>query len=98
MNNVLIKPLVTEKLTGIQEKLNQYAFEVAYSATKNDIKEAVEKKYPEVTVTKVRTLVMPGKPKGRHTKSGFLSGRTKQVKKALVSLKTGQEIDFFSEI
>ncbi|MEX0779258.1 MAG: 50S ribosomal protein L23 [Balneolales bacterium] len=98
MNNVLIKPLVTEKLTGIQEKLNQYAFEVAYRATKKDVKLAVEEKYPEVNVTKVRTLVMPGKPKGRHTKSGFLSGRSKQVKKALVSLKAGQEIDFFSEI
>ncbi|MEX0773161.1 MAG: 50S ribosomal protein L23 [Balneolales bacterium] len=98
MNNVLIKPLVTEKLTVIQEKLNQYAFEVAFKATKNDVKKAVEEKYPEVTVIKVRTLIMPGKPKGRHTKSGFLSGRSRQVKKALISLKAGQEIDFFSEI
>ncbi|MEX0929598.1 MAG: 50S ribosomal protein L23 [Balneolales bacterium] len=98
MNNVLIKPLVTEKLTGIQEKLNQYAFEVTITATKKEVKQAIETKYPEVTVTKVRTLVQPGKPKGRHTKSGFLSGRTRQVKKALVSLKAGQEIDFFSEI
>lgn len=98
MSTVIIKPLITEKLTAIQEKFNRYAFEVDIKASKADIKSAVEAIYPEVNVVKVNTLVMPSKPKGRFTKSGYVSGRTKVRKKAIVTLKDGQEIDFFSEI
>jgi large subunit ribosomal protein L23 len=98
MNNILIRPLVTEKLTAIQEKLNRYTFEVDINSTKSEIKAAVEAAYPEVNVIKVNTIIMPSKPKGRFTKGGYISGRTKKVKKAIVTIKGGQEIDFFSEI
>ncbi len=98
MKRVIKKPLITEKLTRLQETLNQYAFEVDKKATKTEIKAELEALYPEVTVTSVRTMINPGKPKGRYTKSGYLAGRTPATKKAIVSVKEGQEIDFFSEI
>lgn len=98
MSTVLIKPLVTEKLAALQEKQNRYTFEVDVKSTKSEIKAAVEAAYPEVNVTKVNTIIMPTKPKGRFTKGGYISGRTKKVKKAIVTIKEGQEIDFFSEI
>jgi len=75
----------------------QYAFEVSRDATKPQIRKAVEEKYPEVKVAKVNTIIVPSKPKGRFTKSGFVSGRSKVWKKAIITLKEG-EIDFFSEI
>ena len=75
--SVLIQPLITEKLTRLQEEHQQYAFEVARNATKKDIRRAIEKKYPEVKVGRVNTMIVPSKPKGRFTKSGFVSGRSK---------------------
>lgn len=95
--SVLIKPLITEKLTRLQEEHGQYAFEVLKSATKPEIKKAVETRYPEVKVKKVNTIIVPSKPKGRFTKSGFVNGRSRVWKKAIITLKEG-EIDFFSEI
>jgi len=95
--SVLIQPLITEKLTRLQEEHQQYAFEVARNATKPQIRKAVEEKYPEVKVAKINTIIVPSKPKGRFTKSGFVSGRSKVWKKAIITLKEG-EIDFFSEI
>lgn len=98
MKRVIKKPLITEKLTRLQETLNQYAFEVDRNASKTEIKAELEALYPEVTITKIRTMINPGKPKGRYTKGGYLSGRSAATKKAIVSVKQGQEIDFFSEI
>lgn len=98
MKRILIKPLITEKLTAIQEKQNKYAFQVHPTATKNEIKKAVEELYPDVVVTGVNTMIIPGKPKGRNTRRGFISGRTNATKKAIISIKKGQEIDFFTEI
>lgn len=95
--SVLIKPLITEKLTRLQEEHGQYAFEVLKSSTKPEIKKAVEQRYPDVQVKKVNTIIVPSKPKGRFTKSGFVGGRSRVWKKAIVTLKEG-EIDFFSEI
>jgi large subunit ribosomal protein L23 len=95
--SVLIQPLITEKLTRLQEQHQQYAFEVARSATKPQIRRAIEERYPEVKVARVNTIIVPSKPKGRFTKSGFVSGRSRVWKKAIVTLKKG-EIDFFSEI
>ncbi len=95
--SILIQPLITEKLTRLQEQHQQYAFEVAKSATKPQIRRAIEERYPEVKVAKVNTIIVPSKPKGRFTKSGFVSGRSRVWKKAIVTLKKG-EIDFFSEI
>lgn len=95
--SVLVQPLITEKLTRLQEEHQQYAFEVDRSATKPQIKRAIEEKYPDVKVARVNTLVMPSKPKGRYTKGGFVEGRSKVWKKAIITLKEG-EIDFFAEI
>lgn len=96
MSNVLQKPLITEKLSRLQEA-GKYAFKVDKNATKPEIKQAVEERYPEVKVAKVNTMIMPSKPKGRFTRSGYVEGRSKVWKKAIVTLKEG-DIDFFSEI
>jgi large subunit ribosomal protein L23 len=95
--SVLIRPVITEKLSRLQEEANKFTFEVVKSATKPEIKAAVEAQYPGVKVGKVNTLIMPSKPKGRYTRSGFQSGRTSTWKKAIVTVKEG-EIDFFAEI
>ena len=97
MSKILQKPLITEKLTRLQEEYQQYAFKVAKNATKPQIKKAVERRYPDVKVDRVNTMIVPSKPKGRYTKSGYVPGRSKVWKKAIVTLKEG-EIDFFSEI
>lgn len=94
---VLEKPLITEKLTRLQEELQQYAFKVHLKANKTQIKKAVEERYPEVKVARVNTMIVPSKPKGRFTSSGYVNGRSRVWKKAIITLKEG-EIDFFSEI
>lgn len=94
--SVIIRPVITEKLSKLQE-VNKYTFEVAKNATKPEIKKAVESVYPGVKVAKVNTAIMPSKPKGRYTRSGYQAGRTKVWKKAIVTIKEG-EIDFFEEI
>jgi len=96
MGKVLQKPLITEKLSRLQQE-GKYAFKVEKHATKPEIKKAVEERYPHVKVGKVNTMIMPSKPKGRFTQSGYIEGRSKVWKKAIVTLKEG-EIDFFSEI
>ena len=96
MKNVLQKPLITEKLSRLQEE-GKYAFKVAVNATKPDIKKAVLERYPEVKIKKINTMIMPSKPKGQFTRSGYIEGRKKVWKKAIVTVKEG-EIDFFSEI
>jgi len=95
--NILIKPIITEKMTEQSEVFNRFAFVVERSANKIEIKKAVEETY-DVTVESVRTMVCIGKKRTRGTKSGFISGRTKTYKKALVSLSEGDTIDFYSNI
>ncbi len=95
--SILIRPVITEKLSRIQEESGKIAFEVAQKATKPEIKRAVESTYPGVKVAKVNTMIMPSKPKGRFTRSGYQAGRTKTWKKAIITVKEG-EIDFFEEI
>ncbi|MDR2085516.1 MAG: 50S ribosomal protein L23 [Bacteroidales bacterium] len=94
---IIIKPLVTEKMTLMTEKLNRYAFVVNKKANKIEIKKAVEKLYG-VDVADVNTMNYSGKAKSRFTKSGFVSGRTNAYKKAIVTLVSGQVIDFYSNI
>jgi len=93
---ILKKPLVTEKMTALNEK-GKYAFEVAKTANKVEIKKAVEKLYG-VTVEKVSTMRVQGKLKVKNTKAGVVSGRKPSIKKAIVSLKEGEFIDFYSGI
>lgn len=95
---IIIKPIVTEKLTDITEVMpNRYGFRVAPSANKLEIKRAVEEMY-KVTVVDVNTMNYSGKRKSRYTKSGVVSGKQAAYKKAIVTLKDGETIDFFSNI
>lgn len=93
----IIKPLVTEKMTGITEKQNKYGFVVRPEAIKIELKKEIESRY-NVTVTDVNTCVYAGKNKTRYTKAGLLKGRTNAFKKAIVTLKEGDVIDFYSNI
>jgi len=97
MKEVLVKPVVTEKSTAIQEDLQQYVFVVNKNANKLEIKKAVEDMYG-VTVESVNTTVMPSKMKSRFTKSGLIVGRKSSYKKAFVKLADGEEIDFYANI
>lgn len=94
---VLIKPLITEKSERLAEDENKYSFIVDRRPNKVEIKKAVENMY-SVTVDKVNTAVMPGKLVVRSTKSGMFSGRKGHVKKAIVTLAYGDEIDFFGDL
>jgi large subunit ribosomal protein L23 len=95
--SVLKQPLITEKMTKISEKLGQYGFIVDIRANKVEIKKAVEKMY-NVTVDSVNTVTVAGKVKARYTKTGFVAGSTGNYKKAIVTLKKGDTIDFYSNI
>ncbi len=94
---IIIKPIVTEKVTKLTDKLNRYAFKVNKDANKLQISQAVEKMY-NVTVEAVNTLNHKGKNKSRFTKSGIVSGKTSDYKKAVVTLKEGDTIDYYSNI
>ena len=94
---VLIKPIVTEKMTKITDQLNRFGFLVRPEANKLVIKKEIEALY-NVTVVDVNTMNYAGKNKSRYTKAGFVQGRTNAVKKAIVTLKEGDTIDFYSNI
>ena len=94
---ILIKPIVTEKLTIQGEKLNRYGFIVDREANKLEIKAAVEQMY-NVTVAEVNTVNYHGKRKSRYTKAGMLNGRTNHYKKAYVTLAGEDKIDFYANI
>ena len=94
---IIIKPIVTEKLTVQGEKLNRYGFIVDREANKLQIKAAVEAAY-NVTVADVNTVNYHGKRKSRYTKAGMLQGRTNHYKKAYVTLVGEDKIDFYANI
>ena len=94
---VLIKPIVTEKMTKITDQFNRCGFLVRPEANKLVIKKEIEALY-NVTVVDVNTMNYAGKNKSRYTKAGLVKGRTNAVKKAIVTLKEGDTIDFYSNI
>lgn len=94
---VLIKPLITEKMTNDTERFNRFGFIVDRKANKIQIKAAVEKAYG-VTVDSVKTMIYAGKTKTKFTKTGVMKGKTAAFKKAIISLKDGDTIDFYSNI
>ena len=96
MSGIIHRPIVTEKMTAMQDR-QQYAFEVDQDANKHEIKRAVEKKF-NVTVNSVRTLVNKGKAKAQMTRRGRFEGRTRHWKKAIVTLKEGDKIEFFQNV
>jgi large subunit ribosomal protein L23 len=95
--SILKRPLVTEKFSAISEKLNKYSFVVEKKSTKPEIQKAIEKMY-DVEVTSINTMVYAGKAKSRSTKKGIFPGRKPSYKKAIVTLKEGQKIDFFQNV
>jgi len=95
--DILVKPIVTEKMTAQGERFNRYGFVVNRRATKDQIKRAVESLY-SVKVDSVNTMIYGGKKKVRYTKSGVISGKTSAYKKAVVTLVQGESIDFYSNI
>lgn len=97
MKEVLIRPLITEKMTADTEKNNRYGFIVNDAANKIEIRSAVEEEYG-VKVTGVRTMNIDGKKKSRYTKTGIIEGRTASYKKAIVQLADGDIIDFYENL
>ena len=95
--SILIKPIITEKMTDASEQFNRFGFVVDRKANKIQIKAAVEEAYG-VTVDSVHTMNYSGKTKSRFTKAGVISGRTAHYKKAIVQLAEGDTIDFYSNI
>jgi large subunit ribosomal protein L23 len=94
---ILKKPILTEKASALTEKLNRYSFRVDPRANKLQIKSAIEQMYG-VSIIAINTMVVSGKAKNRQTKAGLTSGRTPKYKKAIVTMKEGEIIDFYSNI
>ena len=95
--SVLIKPIITEKVTADSELNNRFGFIVDPRANKLQIKEAVEATYG-VTVEKVRTMNYGPERRTRYTKNGIQHGKTNAIKKAIVQVAEGDTIDFYSNI
>ena len=93
LSDILIKPLITEKVSIASEKYGTSCFKVHLKASKSQIREAIEKFY-DVRVTGVRTLISPGRL--RRTKNGYK--KTMKTKKAYISLKDGQKIELFKGV
>ena len=97
MHQVLISPLVTEKMTNLNTDLGKYGFLVNPKSNKIEIAKAVEKKF-NVHVAEVRTINHPGKVKTQFRKNGRYVGRTSKFKKAIVTLKKGEKIDLYEQV
>jgi len=94
---IIIKPIITEKMTQQGERLNRFGFFVDRKANKLQIKQAIKDLYG-VEVESISTMIVFGKTKSRYTKSGVISGRVSSRKKAIVTLAKGDTIDFYSNI
>ena len=98
MNQILVRPLITEKMTNISaDNAGKYGFLVNPKANKIEIKKAIEKKF-DVHVIDVRTINHPGKIKSQFRKSGKFEGRTARSKKAIITLKVGEKIELFEQV
>jgi large subunit ribosomal protein L23 len=95
--DIIIKPVITEKMTAMGEDLNRYGFIVNRKANKLQIKKAVEDLYG-VEVVSVNTMTYRGKTKSRFTRTGVISGKTASYKKAIITVAEGETIDFYSNI
>lgn len=94
---ILQKPILTEKASALTEKANRFSFKVDHKANKLQIKKAIEEMY-DVTIVALNTMVVVGKLKSRNTKGGIVSGRAAKYKKAIVTLKDGDTIDYYANI
>ena len=97
MHQILIKPLITEKMTNLTADEGKYGFIVNPKANKIEIEKAIEQSF-EVKVVDVKTLNYSGKTKTQFRKSGRFSGKTAKYKKAIITLKEGDTIDLFEQV
>lgn len=95
--STIIKPIITEKITKDGELFNRFGFVVNKKANKIEIKKAIEKAYG-VSVLDVNTMIYRADRTTKYTKSGMISGKTASYKKAVVTLKEGDTIDFYTNI
>lgn len=95
LTEVLVRPVITEKVNLQMERSGRYTFVVGRRSNKLEIKKAIEEFYG-VKVADVNTVVVPAKNKSRFTKAGMLSGRKSAYKKAVVTLAEGETIDLFA--
>ena len=96
MKTIIKKPIITEKASGLSERRNAYTFAVDFKANKIEIKNAIEKLY-NVRVTDVRTMNYGGGVSSvKYTNKGIVEQRSKQWKKALVTVADGQFIELFN--
>ena len=95
--DIIVRPIVTEKMNAQTDNLKKYGFIVHKRANKVQIKKAVEDLYG-VTVESVNTMFYSGKRKSRFTRTGYVSGRRNAFKKAVITLREGDSIDFYSNI
>ncbi|MEJ2103512.1 MAG: 50S ribosomal protein L23 [Ignavibacteriaceae bacterium] len=97
MHQILISPLITEKMTNISADSGKYGFLVNPKANKIQIAKAIEQKF-NVHVIDVKTINHPGKMKTQFRKSGRFTGKTAKFKKAIITLKEGEKIELFEEV
>lgn len=97
MHTILVKPVITEKMSQLTEEHNVYGFLVRKNANKIQIAKAIESKF-NVSVENVRTLNHPGKTKTQFRKSGRFTGKTPSYKKAFITLKKGDKIELFDQV
>lgn len=95
--NIIIKPIITEKITKQSELNNRYGFVVDKRANKIQIKNAVESAYG-VNIVAVNTMNVRPDRSVKYTKSGMISAKTNAYKKAVVEVKEGEAIDFYNNI
>lgn len=95
--SIIVKPIITEKVTKDGELFNRFGFVVDKKANKVEIKKAVEAAYG-VSVVSVNTMIYRADRSVKYTKSGLISGKTSAYKKAIVQLKEGETIDFYTNI
>jgi len=96
MRNVLIKPLITEKMNDLTESQVKYGFYVDVKANKIEIAKAIKSKF-NVDVKTINTIMFKGKKKTQFTRKGRFEGKTPSYKKAIITLKEGQTIEMFGE-
>lgn len=95
--SLILRPVITEKATNDSELNNRYAFYVDPKANKIEIKKAIQSMY-DVEVVAVKTMIYAPKVKTKYTKSGYQVGATNKLKKAIVEIAEGQEIDLYGNI
>lgn len=97
MHQIIIRPLITEKMSNLTADQNKYGFLVIPSANKIEIAKAIQDKF-NVHVVDIRTVNHPGKTKTQFRKGGRFTGKTARYKKAIVTLREGETIDLFEEV